>query len=134
MKTDITGKEDVQLIVRSFYAKVLNDNLLQPIFQHTHDHNREHFLEVMDRFWMNILFYTGGYNGNPLQTHKELHKLKNLTPLHFTRWLLHFNETVDEMFEGEKANLAKQRAYALATVMQMKILNIEINPLSDSIY
>ena len=39
------------------------------------------------------------------------------------RWLQLFTSTVDELFEGEKAELAKQRAMSIATVMQLKLLH-----------
>jgi hemoglobin len=34
-----------------------------------------------------------------------------------------FTKTVDQLFEGEHADLAKQRAVSIATVMQLKILH-----------
>jgi len=40
---------------------------------------------------------------------------------HFKQWLLHFNQTIDEHFEGEIAHTAKSRALSIATVMQIKI-------------
>jgi len=40
---------------------------------------------------------------------------------HFDRWLLLFKSTVDENFDGEKAELAKQRAMSIATIMQLNI-------------
>ena len=73
-------------------------------------------------FWENALFFTGGYNGNPLKTHQAFHNKSPLTNEHFKHWLTLFLENVDELFEGEKAELAKQRATSIATVMQMKIL------------
>jgi len=42
---------------------------------------------------------------------------------HFQKWLLLFTETVDQLFEGEKAELAKQRATSIATVMQIKMFS-----------
>ncbi len=78
---------------------------------------------MLDNFWNNILFYSGGYYGNPLQVHATLHHLNKLKGKNFDRWLQPFNETVDELFEGEKAELAKQRALSIATIMRMKILD-----------
>ena len=40
---------------------------------------------------------------------------------HFDRWLLLFNETVNKLFVGNKAELAKTRALSIATIMQVKI-------------
>jgi len=122
MKKTIAKFEDVQLLVRSFYNKVLSDELLGHYFSYVFTHHWERHLNVLDTFWNNILFYTGGYEGNPLQTHKKLHHFKGLSSEAFDRWLLLFYQTVDELFEGEKAELAKQRALSIATVMQVKIL------------
>ena len=40
---------------------------------------------------------------------------------HFRRWTYLFNLTIDELFEGENAERAKQRALSIATVMQVKL-------------
>jgi hemoglobin len=45
-----------------------------------------------------------------------------LTAAYFQQWTHLFTSTVDEMFTGEKAALAKQRAISISTVMQIKIL------------
>ena len=37
---------------------------------------------------------------------------------------MHFKTTVDELFQGEVAHTAKSRAMSLATVMQIKIAEI----------
>jgi len=50
-----------------------------------------------------------------------LHQQSPLQKQHFETWLKYFNESVDELFEGEKAFLAKERALSIATVMQIKI-------------
>jgi len=39
------------------------------------------------------------------------------------QWIKLFNEKVDEIFEGEKAEWIKQRAGSIATVMQIKIFS-----------
>jgi hypothetical protein len=44
-------------------------------------------------------------------------------PAGFQQWVHLFTSTVDELFAGEKALLAKQRAVSISTVMQIKILN-----------
>src|SRR5215210_4604707 len=122
MKKKIKRFEDVQLLVRSFYNKVLKDEMLSPFFSYVKNHHWEKHLEVLDSFWNNMLFYSGGYYGNPLEVHKTMHHFKKLQRKDFERWLQLFNETVDELFKGEKAELAKQRAFSIATVMQVKIL------------
>jgi len=121
MKTDITGRKELELLIDTFYAKVKADPVIGGMFAHI---NWEHHLPVMYSFWENALFYTGGYSGNPLRTHQAINRRSPLTTGHFTQWLDLFVATVDELFEGEKAELAKQRAYSISTVMQIKILPV----------
>lgn len=122
MKKDIAKFEDVQLLVRSFYNKVLEDEMLSPFFAYVRKHHWDKHLEVLDAFWSNVLFYSGNYAGNPLQIHATLHRFSKLESKHFDRWLQLFDGTVDELFEGEKAAMAKQRAHSIATIMRIKIL------------
>lgn len=123
MKKKLQDEDDVRLLVRSFYNKVLKDEMLSPYFAHALLNNWEKHLEVMDRFWSNIIFFTGNYTGNPLQVHHTLHRFMPLDKEKFARWLQLFMSTVDELFSGEKAELVKQRANAIAQVMQFKILS-----------
>ena len=74
-------------------------------------------------FFENMLFYTGTYTGNPMELHKHVNRLFPLTDEHFSRWILLFNTTVDELFTGEKTELVKRRAKNIATIMQLKIAN-----------
>jgi hemoglobin len=75
----------------------------------------------MYKFWENVVFYTGNYNGNPMQAHFGLHNKMPMAMTDFNQWNLVFNQTVDELFEGENANAIKQRAQNISTVMQIKI-------------
>ena len=122
MKKDIKTKEDIELLVRSFYDKVKIDPVIGHIFTTVIKVNWEKHLPVMFDFWENTLFYTGSYSGNPIESHRRLHKIFPLNEEHFKRWVALFTETVDELFEGEKAQLAKQRAFSISTVMKIKIL------------
>lgn len=124
-KKRMASFEDVQLLVRSFYGKVLNDEMLSPFFAYVRQHHWEKHLEVLENFWNNVLFDAGGYFGNPLRVHALLHYFSKLRPENFDRWLQLFAETVDELFDGEIAELAKQRAFSIAQIMQRRILGDE---------
>jgi hemoglobin len=123
MKKDIGSKMDIELLVNSFYEKVKADDTIGRIFTEIVKVNWEKHLPIMYRFWENSLFYTGTYEGNPMEIHKHLHRAVPLSPEHFKRWTILFTSTVDELFEGKTATLAKQRAVSIATVMQVKILS-----------
>ncbi|MGG9971118.1 group III truncated hemoglobin [Ferruginibacter sp. SUN002] len=121
MKKDIETITDIQLLVNAFYEKVKADKTIGYIFNDVVKVNWEKHLPVMYNFWENTLFFTGTYEGNPMELHKQLHRLTPLTAAHFKEWTLLFTSTVDELFSGTKAELAKQRALSIATIMQVKI-------------
>ena len=129
MKKEIENFTDVQLLVRSFYSKVLKDEKLGPYFAYVAANHWDKHLETLDSFWNNLLFFSGGYEGNPIQVHKTLHHFKQLDKAAFDRWIQLFLQTVDDLFVGEKAELARQRAYSIATMMQLKILHPEVSQL-----
>ena len=120
MKKDIVDIKDIELLVNTFYQKVLNDHSLAIFFNHV---NWEHHLPIMYQFWENALFYTGNYSGNPMKSHQTIHEKHPMHELDFDQWISHFTQTVDELFEGEIADLAKQRALSIATVMKIKLIN-----------
>lgn len=123
MKKDLANRADIENLVNTFYDKVKGDDILGPIFNVQIPVNWQVHLPVMYKFWENAIFYTGGYTCNPMTLHAHIHKKIGLEAKQFERWLKLFNETTDELFEGEKAELAKQRALSIAQVMQQKILN-----------
>jgi hemoglobin len=123
MKKDIEAKKDIEVLVDAFYHKVKTDELIGYIFTDIVKVNWQKHLPVMYSFFENMLFYTGSYTGNPMELHKHINSLYPLTARHFERWSILFNNTVDELFEGEKAMLVKQRAKSISAVMQIKILN-----------
>lgn len=119
MKKDILVESDVVLLVDSFYSKLLKDELLKHFFVHL---DLKKHLPVMYKFWGNILLYNGWYTGNPMRVHKKIHDKTPFHKIDFTTWLNLFYATVDELFEGDNSELAKQRAKSISMVMQFKIL------------
>ena len=122
MKRDIETRADIEWLIGNFYKKVKTDPVIGYIFTDVAKVNWEKHLPVMFDFWENTLFYTGTYSGNPIISHKHLHQIFPLNTDHFKRWIFLFTTNVDELFVGEKAELAKQRASSIATVMQVKII------------
>jgi hemoglobin len=113
-RIDILNRDSVKLLVDKFYDKVQTDPLLGPVFSHV---DWPHHLPTMYNFWSSILLGDQTYQGNPLQKHLAL----PVTAEHFNQWLSLFHQTVDENFEGEKAEEAKQRAQSIASLFQFKM-------------
>lgn len=125
MKKDIENREDIYLLVKDFYVKLMNDDLMHHFFsEFSNPELLEEHLQVLVDFWDNILFFSGTYQKNAMRPHLELQQKKPFKSEHFKQWLLHFNNTVDEHFVGEIAHAAKSRALSIATVMQIKIAEL----------
>jgi len=122
MKKDIQNRNDLMQLVQSFYEKLLADSSIAYLFTDVAKISLEHHLPVLVDFWEGILFQTGNYHNNTLQPHLDLHAKSPLLESHFKTWLNYFNATVDELFEGEKAFMAKERALSIATVMRIKLI------------
>ena len=123
MKRDIESRADIELLVNSFYEKVKSDPVIGHVFTAVAKVNWKKHLPVMYDFWENVIFFTGNYNGNPMMVHKHLNDKTPLSAEHFKEWIKLFTQTVDDLFEGEKAELTRQRAMSIATAMQVKIIH-----------
>ncbi len=122
---DIQTREDLHLIMRNFYVKLLNDPEIEFFFTQVVKIDLEpHLIELVD-FWEQIIFNTGEYKKNVLQIHLDINSKLNFTPSHFTIWLNYFNLSIDESFSGQNAENMKTRALSIATVMQMKMTKKE---------
>ncbi len=124
MKKDIESRDDLLLLVQQFYEKLLADPSISYLFTDVAKIDILHHLPVLVDFWDMVLFQADTYRKNALQLHLNLHRQSPITKEHFETWLKYFSKTVDELFEGEKAFLAKERALSIATVMQVRIAQL----------
>lgn len=121
-KNDIKNRKDISLLVRTFYAKIRKDEMLGPIFNGIIRDWESHFSLLTD-FWETQLFLNRKYSGNPVLVHQEVDDKMNhsLTPEHFGYWINLWFSTIDELFEGENAWIAKNRAQKMSTMLYMQI-------------
>jgi hemoglobin len=121
-RKDIHNRKDIEKLVDRFYAKVKTDPHLGHIFNEVAKVDWEKHLPRMYDFWENIILQTGQYTGNPMTAHFRIHALQAFTKADFQRWLQIFNETLEDHFEGEHTEIARQRALSIATIMEIKLL------------
>ena len=126
VKKDIESREDVHLLVSSFYDKVKEDEFLGPFFLPIIKDWEAH-IERLTLFWETNLFMTRKleqkYYGNPLEVHVKVDQENNksITEHHFGIWLNLWFQTIDELFEGDVADNAKRRARKMSTFLYLKI-------------
>lgn len=121
-KTDIKTREDVHLLVSSFYDKIREDDVLAPFFNETINDWDKHINHLTD-FWESSLFLRTRFSGDPLEKHIEVDNNhgNSITEKHFGVWLNLWLRTIDELFEGDFAENAKRRARKMGTFIYLKI-------------
>jgi hemoglobin len=120
MKNDIENREDIDRLMRVFYSKAMADDTIGYIFTDVAKLDLDHHLPIIGDFWETLLFQTGNYarhGRNPLEVHGHLNQKTPLTGVHFRRWLQLFNESVDELFSGDRSEFLKMRAESIANRM-----------------
>lgn len=129
---DISSREDVFLLVTTFYGKVRKDALLAPIFNSVIT-DWEHHLEHLTNFWESNLFFKKTFSGDPVGKHIDVDMTHSggINEMHFGVWLNLWYLTIDELFAGEVANIAKNRARSMSTFIHLKIFEARNIPPSD---
>ncbi len=120
-KHDISSKQDIKLLVDSFYKKIIPDPNMGFIFTDVAKISWDVHIINMYSFWNTVLLGEDSYKGNPMIKHLELNDKVPLTNEHFNRWLQLWEETINENFNGEKANEAVIRAKNIAAAVESKI-------------
>ncbi|WP_109439153.1 group III truncated hemoglobin [Aquimarina sp. AU119] len=122
MKSDIRSRDDVYLLITSFYSKIREEPTLGPLFNHVIQDWDAH-LERLTDFWETNLLFVAKYKGNPIKVHQEVDQVfkGTITEKHFGIWLNIWIETLDKLFFGEKVELAKRRARKMSTHLFIKM-------------
>jgi hemoglobin len=126
VKKDIENREDLEKMLGAFYKKAFKDDLISHFFIEVVPLNLETHIPHITDFWESVLLDGRGYRKNVMEIHLDISKKSKIEKAHLDRWVKIFSETVDEMFEGTKASLAKQRAMSIATMMNIKIMGTKI--------
>ena len=121
MKPDITTRAHIEQLVTTFYDRVKPNPDIGFIFTEIAQMNWEEHIPIIVDFWETILLDNPVYKKNAMEVHYELNKKIPLQKIHFETWLTLFYQTVDQMFEGPNADLAKKRAKSIADLMQFKM-------------
>lgn len=120
----IISRKEVDFLVRSFYDQVRVHELLGPIFNEVVQDWEVHLVHLSD-FWEMILLQTGPGAGkfNPTKVHREVDEKVDysIDQVHFGNWLELWFATLDQYFEGEVSDYAKEHARRMAHMLFMRI-------------
>lgn len=122
IKKQIENREDISLLVRTFYTKIRADAEIDHFFNEKITDWEEH-LEKLTDFWETNLFAVKKYKGNPLEAHNEVDDYFNhtITSNEFGIWLNLWFATLDELFEGENVTILKRRARKMGTFLYLSM-------------
>lgn len=120
---DIENRQDIEQLMRAFYARAIPDEIIGHYFTQVIQMDLEKHLPVIVDFWETVLFGVAKYKSNAIAVHQHLHTQSAFTDQHFERWVTLFQSTIDILFSGDTAELAKQRVVSIATVMKIKTIH-----------
>ncbi|MCW3021775.1 MAG: hypothetical protein JWR30_1097 [Conexibacter sp.] len=109
-RRDIEDRADCERLVRAFYSRALVDPMIGWIFVDVARLDLEEHVPVIASFWETMLLGARTYSGGVFGPHAALHARAPLRSGHFERWLVLWRTAVDELFAGERAELAKAHA------------------------
>lgn len=118
---DLETREDIELLVNTFYKKVQKDSTIGFFFNDVAKVDWNKHLPNMYDFWESILFGKAVYKGNPMQKHFPINDLVPLEKKHFEHWLFLWRETITKLFNGENTQLALYKANNIANLMSYKM-------------
>jgi hemoglobin len=118
---DIRDRADCERLVRAFYGRALVDPLIGWIFVDVAKLDLEEHVPVLASFWETVLLGAHSYSGGAFRPHAALHARAELRAAHFDRWLALWRATVDELFAGERAELAKAHAQRVARAFHARL-------------
>jgi len=111
---DIETRADCERLVRLFYGRALEDPIIGFIFVDVARLDLDAHVPRITSFWETILLGAQSYGGGAFRPHAELHATVQLREGHFAQWLHLWCDAVDELFAGERADLAKSHARRVA--------------------
>lgn len=120
MKRDIETRDDIETMLYTFYRKAFADELIGYFFKEVVPLDLNVHIPVITDFWESILFNKQNYRKNVMAIHKHISDRSTIRKQHLDRWFKLFSETITEEFEGDKAELMKQRARSIATLMEIR--------------
>jgi hemoglobin len=132
---DIETRGDCERLVRAFYGRALADPIIGWIFVDVARLDLEAHVPRIASFWETILLGARSYGGGAFRPHASLHAKVPLRAGHFERWLWLWRATVDELFAGDRAELAKAHAERVAQAFhaRLRVLSPESTRASDGL-
>ncbi len=120
---DLDSPSAIAALVDAFYARLLRDPRLAPIFLDVAGIDLQRHLPLIRSYWEKLLLGDRRYQRHTMNIHRAVNARQALQPEDFERWLTLFCATVDQFYDGPKARRAKHLARQIAANMQLALSN-----------
>ena len=118
---DLDSPAEIDRFVDSFYARVLVDPLLAPLFTDVARIDLQAHLPRIKAYWRKMLLGDTAYDRHMMAKHRAVDGRAPFTEEHYRRWVQLFEETLAAGFVGPLAERAQQLARRIAGNMRRNL-------------
>lgn len=109
-KPDLDNPAAIHRMVQLFYARLLDDPRMRPIFLEVSGIHLAEHLPRIEAYWCKMLLGHCTYGRNMVRQHVQVDDAVPLDEGHFDRWQTHFERTLDAHFSGPFTDKARKIA------------------------
>lgn len=122
MKAILESEYEIEILIDTFYEKVMGHAELSYFFSEAVLNWAFHKKKFI-QYWSKQILFKESYEGSPLHKHVAIdHQFgRGFNKHHFHEWARLWEETVKELFEGEKAQLAIESGVNMAKNIYLKM-------------
>lgn len=114
---DIATDNDVGVLVHRFYRAAIPDALLGPVFERFGTDWSRHLAKLV-AYWEHVLLDRPGIATNTIGVHAGVQRVAPFGPEHVVRWVELWEQTIDALYLGPVAELAKTRARQVGRALE----------------
>ena len=109
-KPDLDNPAAIHRMVQIFYARLLDDPVMAPVFLEVAGVHLADHLPIIEGYWCKMLLGHTTYSRNMVKKHEGVDDMAPLTEDHFRLWLHHFEQTLSAHFSGPYTDKARELA------------------------
>jgi hemoglobin len=121
MMSDLDTAPAIDAFIDRFYARVLQDDVLAPLFLEVARIDLATHLPRIKAYWRKMLLGHAGYRRHMMQKHRNLDRRMPLEGAHYERWLSLFEAALTESGSGPCAERARTLARRIAGNMRRNL-------------
>ncbi|MEV7525480.1 group III truncated hemoglobin [Streptomyces sp. NPDC091371] len=118
---DISGRADLDVVLRRFYTAAFADARIGPFFTEIAGTDLEVHLPRITDFWERALFRSADYRRNAFAPHAALNSAREMTAADFGRWVQLWHATIDGLYRGPNAERAKAQGERIALTLHKRL-------------